>query len=88
MKTTQQQFKVLENAVKMRADWPVFKVDTIVIENIVTDLRALQQYEAAGAAQFKAPLVISYIDAAIDQVSDLLDMVKQAGDHLKTGGPV
>ena len=83
MKTTQLQFE----EIAIDADDEGFvPIDTIVLKNIVADLRALLQYEAAGAAQFKAPLVKAYVSDALTQARDLLAMVQQAGDHLK-GGP-
>ena len=85
MKTTPEQFVQIEGASLRRGSPPVIYVpiDTIVLKNIVADLRALQQYEAAGAAQFKAPMVKAYVADALTQARDLLDMVKQSGDHLK-----
>ncbi len=84
MKTTPIQFEAIRTAAGVGG---VVPIDTIVIKNIITDLNALQQYEAAGLVQFKVPLVMAYLADALTQARDLLAMVEQAGDHLKTGGP-
>ena len=81
MKTTALQFRILSSAVTQGLSDAT--IGHAVIANILADLNALQQYEAAGAAQFKAPLVNAYLAEALTQAHDLLALVEQAGGHLK-----